>query len=130
MSAWIRSEHIQSSWTFESPWDLIGWQPKKLRKLADEIVRPRIAALSCQMGKVPKGWTKANVTLVFKICKKEGLGSYKLVSLTFFPGQPDLWGGNSAYSRGVRTRCLRSLPRQTVFFVMRMLFCSMLSYSF
>jgi len=68
------------------------------------------------MGKVPKGWTKANVTLVFKICKKEGLGSYKLVSLTFFPAQPDLWGGNSAYSRGVRTRCLRSLPRQTVFF--------------
>ncbi|PKU40746.1 rna-directed dna polymerase from mobile element jockey-like [Limosa lapponica baueri] len=42
---------------------------------------------SWRTGEVPEDWRKANVIPVFKKDKKEGLGDYRLVSLTSIPGK-------------------------------------------
>lgn len=58
-----------------------------LRELTGVIVKPLsiISERSWRMGEVPKDWSKANITLVFKRDKEEP-GSFWLVSLTLIPG--------------------------------------------
>ena len=63
--------------------------PQVLRDLVDVTVRPLliIFARSWCLRDVSEGWTKANVTPMFKKGKKEDLWIYRLVSLTSVPGK-------------------------------------------
>ena len=60
-----------------------------LRKLAEVIAKPLsiIFDRSWRTGEVSEDWRIANITPVFKKCKKEDPRNYRPVSLSFFPGK-------------------------------------------
>ncbi|PKU39453.1 rna-directed dna polymerase from mobile element jockey- hypothetical protein [Limosa lapponica baueri] len=66
-----------------------GTHPRVLREL-EEVIAGLLSIIferSWRTGEVPEDWRKANITPVFKKGKKEGLGDYRLVSLTSIPGK-------------------------------------------
>jgi len=60
-----------------------------LRELPHVIAKPPsiVFERSWRTGEVPKDWSKANVTPVFKKGKEEDPGNYRPVSLTSIPGK-------------------------------------------
>lgn len=62
-----------------------GMHPCVLRGLAEMIVESLsvIFERSWEMGEVPEGWTIGSITPVIKMSKKEDLGNYSPVRLTF-----------------------------------------------
>ncbi|PKU36604.1 rna-directed dna polymerase from mobile element jockey- hypothetical protein [Limosa lapponica baueri] len=70
-----------------------GMHPRVLRELA-EVIAGSLSIIferSWRTCEVPEHWRKANVTPVFKKCKKEDPGNYKPVSLTSIPGKMMEW---------------------------------------
>jgi len=63
--------------------------PRVPRELADVVAEPLsiIFERSWRTGEVPKDWSKASVTPIFKKGKKEDPGNYRLVGFTSIPGK-------------------------------------------
>lgn len=63
--------------------------PQVLREIANVIMRPLLINFgqSWQLGEMPKDCQKANATCIFKKCKEEYPGNYRLISLTSTSGK-------------------------------------------
>ena len=66
-----------------------GVHPQVLRELLEVVAEPLsvIYQRSWRTGEVPEDWRTASVSPVFKKGKKEDLGNYRPVSLTYVPGK-------------------------------------------
>lgn len=66
-----------------------GIHPRIFKELADSFAKPQlmIFRLPWETGTVPADWKLANIVLIVKKDKKEGLGNYRPVILTSVPGK-------------------------------------------